>query len=68
MKLRWKQGNKLQQFNCVSSRKRFYLYRTRRQHKKMFHVKQYLEWTRIPTIRRDDDADTNRKEAIDVQI
>lgn len=34
----------------------------------MFHVKQYLEWTRIPTIRRDDDADTNRKEAIDVQI
>ena len=33
----------------------------------MFHVKQYLEWTKVLTIGGDDDADTDRK-AIDVQI
>lgn len=32
----------------------------------MFHVKQYLERTRVLTTRGGDDADTDRKEAIDV--
>lgn len=32
----------------------------------MFHVKQYLEWTWVLMIRWD--ADTDRREAIDVQI
>lgn len=32
----------------------------------MFHVKQYLERTRVLTTRGGDDADTDRKEVIDV--
>lgn len=66
MTLRWEQGNSSSKFLRVPHKRRFNSYRTRRQHKKMFHVKQYLERTRVLTTRGGDDKDTDRKEAIDV--